>query len=283
MNDARPRETTVGAHRYAVSDYGAHVTRWAPADLGDLLYLSSTAHFAEGKAIRGGVPICFPWFADGPTGDRRPAHGFARITPWRRRSHKVRESTGVLEAEYELTQDDLDEQARASFPFAFTALFDVALAPSHSRFTLRVTNHDDEPFTFEAALHTYLRVSDIGAVRVDGLDGASYIDKTADRAVRTQSGPVLLGEEVDRIYESTADVVVRDDDLGRAIRVRGLGAPHTVVWNPGPEKGEAAADIGDGEWRWFVCVESAATGDRAVTLHPGARHELEQQIFVSSG
>lgn len=65
--------------------------------------------------------------------------------------------------------------------------------------------------------------------------------------------------------------------------MRGLGAPHTVVWNPGPEKGEAAADIGDGEWRRFVCVESAATGDWAVTLHPGARRELEQQIFVSAG
>ncbi|WP_158716171.1 D-hexose-6-phosphate mutarotase [Blastococcus sp. Marseille-P5729] len=281
MSDVRPRETTVGPHSYAVADYGAHVTRWAPGNFGELLYLSSTARFTEGQAIRGGVPICFPWFADGPAADRAPAHGFARRTRWRCRSYAVQETTGLLQAEYELRQDDLDDAGRESFPFAFTALYDVVLAPAHARFTLRVTNHDDRPFAVEAALHTYLRVGDIAAVRIDGLDGADYVDKTAGQVTRTQSGPVLLGEEVDRIYESTADVIVRDEDRGHVVRVRGLGAPHTVVWNPGQQKAEATADLGPGEWRQFVCVESAVTGDGAVTLSPGARHELEQQIFVT--
>lgn len=280
---AAPREAVTQLGSYAVADHGAHVTRWSSGALGDLLYLSSTARFGAQQAIRGGVPICFPWFANGPGGDLQPSHGFARTATWRRTAWSVEQQTGVLVSSHELGPDDVAGRPGVElFPHRFTARYDVVLAPEHARFTLRVTNYDEHPFEVEAALHTYLRVSDIAGVVVDGLDGARYADKTAGGAERTQRGAVELGEEVDRVYESTGDVVVRDEGMSRVLRVSKLGSGQTVVWNPGEQKASALADVGPGEWRSFVCIEAAATGTGRILLAPGEHHELEQQIFAAA-
>lgn len=277
-----PREVSLPGGQYAVSDQGAQVTRWSGDRFGDLLYLSSAARFAPGEAIRGGVPICFPWFGGGPDGDLSPSHGFARIATWRAERWVVTERTGVLDASYQLTPEDVaGVPGREHMAAQFAVRYDIALAPDHARFTLRVTNDGDAAFSFEAALHTYLRVGDISEVSIQGLEDASYRDKTGGFARRVQDGAVRLGAEVDRIYDSTADVVLHDTRLGRTLRVGKLGSPHTVVWNPGEHKASAMDDVGEGEWRQFVCVEAAVVAPEQITLEPGQRHELEQRIWVS--
>lgn len=279
MSPSVVHEVGTDGNLYAIADHGAHVTRWCSSRFGDLLYLSSAARLEPGAAIRGGVPICFPWFAGGVEGSLSPSHGFLRTALWRRTAWEVNDRQSVLSAVYEIDEQQIADRPGATlFPHRFTARYDVVLAPEHARFTLRITNDGSRPFTFGAALHTYLAVSDVERVNVWGLDGAPYADKvTGRRAV--QSGEVLLGDEVDRVYDSTSDVVVADDALGRTIRIAKLGSPHTVIWNPGPAKAAALDDLGAGEWRRFVCVEAAAI--EAVELHPGERHELEQQVFVA--
>jgi glucose-6-phosphate 1-epimerase len=272
-------EVRANGNLYAIADHGAHVTRWHSSRFGELLYLSPAARADDGMAIRGGVPICFPWFAAGVSGEMSPSHGLLRTASWRRTDWQVNEQQSVLTAVYEIDEQQVAGQPGAeSFEHRFTARYDVALAPEHARFTLRITNDGARSFTFGAALHTYLAISDVDQVTISGLSGASYADKVTG-ARGTQSGDLLLGDEVDRIYDSTADVVVADHTLGRTIRVAKLGSPQTVVWNPGAAKAAQLDDLGADQWRRFVCVEAAAL--QTDELYPGQRHELEQQIFVS--
>lgn len=273
------RQVTTNGSSYAVAEYGAQVTRWCSSRFGQLLYLSSAARAEEGSAIRGGVPICFPWFADGPDGDLAPAHGLLRTATWQRTSWEVNDRQSVLTAVYEIDEKQVADRPGAEhFKHRFTARCDIALAPEHARFTLRITNDGDRPFTFGAALHTYFAISDVEDVRVSGLEGAPYADKVTGGHL-VQSGDVALGGEVDRIYQSTSDVVITDNPAGRTIRVAKLGSAQTVVWNPGAAKAASISDLGAGEWRQFVCIEAAAL--QPEPLYPGQRHELEQQIFVS--
>lgn len=271
-------EVSTGGNRYAIAEHGAHVTRWRSSRFGDLLYLSSAVRAEPGVAIRGGVPISFPWFATGEFGDMSPSHGFLRTVPWHRTDWQVNDRQSVLTAVYEIDEKRVAEQpGHGSFDHRFTARYDVALAPEHARFTLRITNDGSRPFTFDAALHTYFAISDLEKVHLSGLHSAPYADKVL--GVRgVQSGDVLLSDEIDRVYESASDVVITDNDLDRTIRIGKLGSPQTVVWNPGATKAVMLDDLGAGEWRTFVCVEAAAL---QTELHTGQRHELEQQVFVS--
>ena len=271
-------EISTNGNLYAVSDHGAHVTRWRSSRFGELLYLSSAARAEPGVAIRGGVPLCFPWFAGGTSGDLSPSHGLVRTAPWRRTAWALNDRQSVLTAVYEITEKQVAGAAGVEhFGHRFTARYDVVLAPEHARFTLRITNDGSRPFTFGAALHTYFAISDVANVNVSGLQGAAYADKATGQS-GIQLGDVLLGDEVDRIYESDSDVVVSDRALDRTVRIAKLGSPQTVVWNPGATKAAALSDMGVGEWRRFVCIEAAAL--QTEQLHPGQRHELEQQVFV---
>lgn len=265
---------------YAIADHGAHVTRWRSARFGELLFLSSRARAAPGVAIRGGIPICFPWFASGVSGDMSPAHGLVRTARWPRTAWEVDDQRSVLTARYQTDERQITDRAGAArFPHRFTARYDVTLAPEHGRFTLRITNDGPRPFVFGAALHTYFAISDVEAVTVSGLHAAAYVDKVTDRSA-VQSGDVHLGGEIDRVYDSTTDVTVADAGLERTIRISKRGSPQTVVWNPGPEKAAAMADLGDGQWRQLVCVEAVVL--QSEPLYPGRHRELEQQVFVSS-
>ncbi|WP_194291350.1 D-hexose-6-phosphate mutarotase [Cumulibacter manganitolerans] len=263
--------------RYAVSPHGAQVTSWWSARYGDLLYLSSAARFEAGKAIRGGIPICFPWFAGGPSGDRAPAHGFARLARWREITWDVDEQRSRLRAGYLLDPSAAGRAAPGS-DSPFVLRYDLELTPRSGRFTLRIENRSAAPAGCEAALHTYLRVGDATSVALHGLDGATYADKTAGGTRRSQRGPLTLGPEVDRVYDCAGDVTLQDPALARSLLVRAGGASQTVVWNPGETKAAALADVGAGEWRSFVCVEAAAVGEDAIRLGAGQSHELAQEI-----
>src|SRR5690606_20144005 len=145
---------------------------------------------------------------------------------------------------------------------------------------LSVTNLDTEAFSFEAALHTYLTVSDVRQVRIEGLDGVGYVDKTADGAVRRQSGSLVFTGETDSVYATPGPVTVVDPAAARETVVSTSGATHLIIWNPWEEKAAQFADLGPGEWERFVCVEAGRVLDGAVVLGPGETHTLSTTISV---
>ncbi len=255
--------------------HGAHVTSWSPKGI-ERLWLSSRALFTPGKAIRGGVPICFPWFADGPDGTARPAHGFARTTEW--------ELTGAMadERRVELTLAlAAGEATRALWPYSFAAEYRVRMSEDDLALQLAVTNTGDRPFTFEEALHTYFGVSDIRSVRVEGLDGASYLDMVpgADRGPHVQAGPVTFTGETDRTFQGTGATAVIVDG-SRRVTVAREGSNSAIVWNPWIDKSSAMSDFGDDEWTGMLCVETANAKADAVTLAPGTRHTMGAYVSV---
>ncbi|MBI1349915.1 MAG: D-hexose-6-phosphate mutarotase [Actinomycetales bacterium] len=259
--------------RGTVYDYGAQVTAWTPEGERPVVWLSEQAVFTPGTAIRGGVPICFPWFGGGPNGDLTPAHGFARISPWRRMT--VGEAADATTVTHHL---DMTSAHAPQFPHAYraraTARFSNTLTTS-----LRVENTGDQAFTFEAALHTYLAVGDATHLSIDGLVGSEYLDQvTGEHAV--QLGPVVIDGEVDRVYRSSSPVVVIDRSWGRRITVVKSGSASTVVWNPWVDKAKRLSDFGDDEWRGLVCVETANVKEDAVTLEPGQAHEMSAVLAV---
>ncbi len=256
-----------------VHDYGAQVTRWAPTGADPVLWLSPRARFEPGAAIRGGVPICFPWFGPGRSGDLAPAHGFARITPWRLTAEVVGEA--AVNLTFELTQDDASAEA---FPHRYHAAYRVGLGPELA-LDLTVTNTGDEPFEVDEALHAYLAVGDVREVWLEGLDGARYLDKVGD-GEGTQQGDVRFTGETDRVYHSGGPVRLVDPQLGRTLVVGTRDAHNVVVWTPWWAKAGQAGDIGEAAWTSFVCVEAANALEDYVTVAPGSSHTLGYRLRV---
>ena len=258
---------------YAARDVGAQATAWTPPEQNAVLWLSPLATFESGVALRGGVPVVFPWFGAGPSGDRTPSHGFARTAAWRRETvQNELGRSGRLVVRYSLNEAGLD-----SAPF--TAELTLSFDPGQFEASLRVLNTGPGRFGYEEALHTYLAVSGINVVRVEGLNGCAYLDKRDGSGPEeiVQAGSVSFTGEVDRVYRHGGDAVVVDPGWGREIEVGKQGSANTVVWNPGPVKGPALADVGP-HWTDFVCVEAGNVRDAAIELAPGEEHILTQTI-----
>jgi D-hexose-6-phosphate mutarotase len=170
---------------------------------------------------------------------------------------------------------DSDTATRSTWPHDFALRLRVELHQQLTM-TLTVTNTSGEPWTYEEALHTYLAVGDVTAASVSGLEGAPYLDKTDSMARKRHPQEAMrIRGEVDRIFVGHTGVCVVDDPaLKRRLRVDKRGSATTVVWNPGTDRARALPDLGDDEWMGMVCVESANVGDDAVTLAPGASHEM---------
>lgn len=265
------------AHATArVSLHGAQVLAFQPRGDRELLFLSERAFYQQGKAIRGGVPVCWPWFGPDPQGLGRPAHGLARTRLW-----QLRGSATLPDGQTQLTlglRDD--DQTRALWPHAFELSLEITVGRT-LRLAMSTRNLGSTPMTLTQALHSYLAVADIAQTRVMGLDGCAYADKArgAGGAQRLQTGPVHFSGEVDRVYARVPAELRIDDGAGQgAVRVRAEGSQTAVVWNPGPEIAAGMADLDDGAWRRFVCVETANAGDEVINLAPGAQHTLLAEI-----
>ena len=254
--------------------HGATVTGWTPAGGSPVLWLGSASRFARDTAIRGGVPICFPWFGARAGHPEAPSHGFARLSEW---SLVAAEDDGQdVTLRLRLTDDD---RTRASaWPHRFEAVYTVVFG-SRLSLALRVTNLSDEAVVFEEALHTYFEVRDIRAVEVSGLEGAAFRDRpaglTRGRPAAGEPGPVRFRSETDRTYlGTTARTAVHDAQAGRSVVVSKEGSAATVVWNPWIDKALALADFGDDDWKTMVCVEVCNVSDAAVQLAPGGSHTM---------
>jgi D-hexose-6-phosphate mutarotase len=250
---------------------GAHVAHFRPKGGRPVLWTSAASRFESGKPIRGGVPICFPWFGRKHGSPEAPQHGFARILPWAI-VDVTREADDSLRALFELTPATATRGG-----FATELLAALAVTVSRTlRVELTVRNVGDTAATFEEALHTYLAVSDVRQVRVHGLEGVGYVDTTAGTTRRPgESAPVAIAAETDRLYTgATGTVTVEDPRWRQRIVVAKQGSATTVVWNPWVAKARAMPDFGDDEWTGMICVETANALDDAIHLAPGDSHVM---------
>ena len=259
-----PRIALVAADgaRAEIYLHGAHVTSWLPAgSSSDRLFLSAASHFAADTAIRGGVPICFPQFADqGPL----PMHGFARTAAWEL-SRAGRLPGGEAAAVLRLADSDA---TRAVWPHAFALEYTVTIKGATLALSLDVANTGAAPISFTAALHTYLRVADVRAAGVRGLRGVHYRDKVRQLSDVTETSPVLaIDRPIDRVYRAApADLAVVEPD--RSLAIEASGFFDTVVWNPDAERGAALSDLEPGGYARMLCVE-AAVAHAPVAVAPG--------------
>ena len=255
--------------------HGAHVTSWKPAGRGDVLFVSSQSHWEDGRAIRGGVPICFPWFGDKPDDPKAPAHGFVRTKAWQLDSI-VKEGDAVTVSMFTEANNDTKQWWPAQFRLVHRATFGPALT-----LELVVTNTGTTLLRFEEALHTYHRVADIQKARVEGLDAVHYLDKTDSNRNKLQHGEIVIVSETDRVYLNTSDAVrLEDPVLHRRTSLTKENSGTTVVWNPWVNKAHSLKDFGDDEWRQMVCIETSNVSDFAVDLAPGDQHTMKAVIKV---
>ncbi len=271
-------EVSVPGARAMISVYAGQLLSYQPDGHEDLFFLSSKAFWADGKAIKGGVPVCWPWFGPDPDGMGRPGHGFVRNRPWDLRAvedlgdGRVRVSMGLADS----------EATRALWPHAFDLEMAVTVGGAGVHAALTTRNLGDAPFTLTQGLHTYFRVGDIAAVRVHGLEGTSYIDKMDNGTVKTQDGPVAITRETDRIHTGVVrDLAIADASLGRTIRVKPSGSASAVVWNPWDVTAAGMADLEPTDYLRMICVETTNAGPDGVTVAPGASHTLAATYSVA--
>ncbi len=257
---------------------GADVTGFQPHGQEPVLFLSRQAVYARGKAIRGGIPICWPWFGPHPTDPTKPDHGFARTRPWSVLDTRAMPD-GATRVRLGLTDD---AETRALWPHAF-ALQLVVIVGAALEVTLVARNTGYEPFVCSGALHSYFRVGDVTAITIQGLEGIAYVDKVDGGHAKVQQGPVTIAGETDRVYtDTTAACAIVDPTVGRRVTVAKEGSRSTVVWNPWRDKARRLADFGDDEYTEMVCVEVANAGDDTVTVAPGGEHRLGTTIGVAA-
>ncbi|CAL9187742.1 unnamed protein product [Musa hybrid cultivar] len=252
-----------------VSLHGGQVVSWKNERGEELLFTSSKAIFKPPKAMRGGIPICFPQFGNCGSLEQ---HGFARNKMWsidydppplRNDDGKEKVSVDLL---LKPSEDDLK-----CWPHCYEFRLRVSLA-MNGVLTLisRVRNINGKPFSFSFAYHTYLSVSDISEVRIEGLETLDYLDNLCQRKRFTEQGDAVTFEsEVDRIYLGSPNVIaVLDHEKKRTFLIKKKGLPDVVVWNPWEKKSKSIADLGDEEYKQMLCVDGAVV-ERPITLKPG--------------
>lgn len=251
---------------------GAHLFHYKVKDRPPLLWVSEKAYFEEGKAIRGGVPVCFPWFGKNRENTALPQHGFARTALW-----KV-----ILEEEIDACQSHIRLQLKPNadtlelWPCLFDLTLDVTVGEVLS-IALSVTNTDSKAFEITAALHTYFSVSDINTVRITGLDASRYYNALDDSCYE-QNGDILIEGEVDRVYDHPSDPITLVDGESR-VQLKQEGSHSLVIWNPWSEKSAQMADMTLEGYRSMVCLETANAREDTRVLKPDQTHILK--AFIS--
>ncbi len=275
--DGLSRITVTNPHAEAeIHLHGAHVSHFQPRGSRPVLWMSAHSLFAAGKPIRGGVPLCWPWFGPHASDAALPAHGFVRTRAWtlvETATHHDGRTRVVLTLAS-------DAATLALWPHAFVLRLTVTVG-STLDLDVRVDNPGELPFTCSEALHTYLAVGDVRQLRISGLAGTTYVDKVRQNQRFTDPGDLAIGAETDRVYLDTiATCVVHDALHARRLVVAKEGSKATVVWNPWVAKAQAMKDFGDEEWIGMVCIETANALDHAITVPAGGSHHLVASIGV---
>ena len=275
-NGGLPRvEITASLAQGEIYLHGAQVTSWKPAGNDEVLFLSTQSHWQEGRAIRGGIPICFPWFRAKADNPRAPAHGLVRTTMWQLESMVEEQGRVIVSMGTESTA-----QTRHWSPAEFRLVHRVQFG-SELHLELVCTNTGRSSLRFEEALHTYNRVAEVGRVRLEGLDTVRFLDNTDLNKEKTQHGEVLIKAPTDNAYLDTAgDIDLLDPAMRRQILLRKSNSATTVVWNPWRDGAARLEDLGEGEWQQFLCVEASNILGAAIDLAPGEEHTMAATLSV---
>jgi len=262
--------TTQGATA-AITPYGAHLLSCTfAADSQELLFLSQKAIFKAGTPIRGGVPICWPWFGPDPQKLGRSDHGLARTRMWDVASSALTADSGCT-ITFSLTDTP---ETYALWPHRFRLTLTLTVSKT---LTMELTTYNlgDTPMELTQALHSYFAAGDISQTTITGLEGYTYADKTDGGAENTQIGPIRIDAETDRVYPFDGkDIILHDDVLKRKIRIKSEGSKTAVVWNPWSRICEEKADLGKEDYKKTVCIETANAGNDIITVQPGENRTL---------
>lgn len=254
-----------------ISLQGAHLLSWKPNNQQEVIWLSDEASFSVGKSVRGGIPICWPWFGAHETNTTYPAHGFARTVFWQVTNTALLEN-GDIKIHFKLETNELAEKYQQMWPQHTTAEYIVTIG-KNLNIDLITTNNSGDDMTIGQALHTYFAVDNVSATQISGLEDKSYLDKPDNFKQKEQTGAIHINEEVDRIYLNTTDEITIDDTK-RKINIKKQGSASTVVWNPWKAVAEKMGDLGENGYLKMLCVESANAADDVRVVKAGESHKL---------
>ncbi|MBN2091069.1 D-hexose-6-phosphate mutarotase [candidate division KSB1 bacterium] len=256
-----------------ISVNGGQILHFQPTNEEKILWLSPQSDLKPGLPIRGGIPVCWPWF--GPHAERTdfPLHGFARLLPWEVVSSNQNDK-GEIQLVLNLQQND---GTLKFWPYQFRLVLAVTIG---KQLTVELTtyNNDNKAFVISEALHSYFFVQQVDKIMIDGLDQITYWDKV-DATTKVQIGPVKIAEETDHVYFNTpASCVITLPESRRRIQVDKDGSHTTVIWNPWREKAAQIPDIGESVYQEMVCVETANAFQNQIQIAPGESHRMKTVI-----
>ena len=254
-----------------ISLYAGQVLSFQPVNQAqDMMFLSTQGYYQEGKATKGGVPICWPWFGPDPEAKGRASHGFVRNRMW-----KMREIASNQDGSTTVVMGLVDTpETRRIWNYAFDLAISITIGSSLT-IELITYNTGDQAFEISQALHTYFKIGDISQVQILNLEDTSYLDKVDGGKNKTQTGAVTFNTECDRIYLDVPSQLVIDDlALGRKITITAANSNTAIVWNPGAEISAKMADLGDLDYQRFVCVETANAANEIIEIAPGNDYNL---------
>jgi glucose-6-phosphate 1-epimerase len=266
-----------GKAKALISVYGGQILSYQPTnEPEDLLFLSTKAYFQQGKAIKGGTPICWPWFGPDPEGIGRPSHGFVRNRLWMVKETKTSQDGDTRVSLGLVNTSDTEEIWPQAFDVTITFTVGETLT-----IELITQNTGDQAFSISQALHTYFNVGDIHQVQVLGLNGSNYLDKVEGGQQKTQQGVVKISAECDRIYTAPPSKLIIDDAaLDRRIHIISEGSRTAVVWNPWIKNSASMADLEDTDYQRFLCVETANAAQDIVTVLPDQAMSIKAQYLI---
>ncbi|WP_348260809.1 D-hexose-6-phosphate mutarotase [Telmatobacter sp. DSM 110680] len=256
--------------------YGAQVTSWIPTGRDEVLFLSKKSYWEAGRAIRGGIPVCFPWFRAKTDDPHAPSHGFVRIREWRVQSIAQVSEDSVCAC----LSTESDEASRRWWPYEFRLEYRITVGAS-LQLRLKMENLGQSTLRFEEALHTYFKVGDVKQAKVRGLDGVAYLDNRDGNREKMQSGDLTLSGQTDNAYKNAQyNIQIVDPVLSRTMITEKQGSASSIVWNPWSEGASSLADMDNEEWREMLCVEGGNILSSAVEVAPHKNHTMTITLSV---
>lgn len=262
-----------------ISLEGGQILAWQPISQTEpVLWSTDSTHWLAGRAIRAGVPICWPWFGAHPTERTAPAHGYARLCNWEVASISIGPS-GTVDVDLSMVPTN---EAALRYALSASLVNRISVGETLS-ISLTTINTGNYPISITEALHAYFKIGDIDDIQIEGLNGCDYIDLIDQNKRKTQVDALRFSGETGRVYLNTlSDCSILDRALGRTIKIKKFGSYSTVVWNPAFETASKMNDLGSIAWRKMVCVESANALDASVTIEAGSQHTLRVKYSVDA-
>ena len=262
-----------------ISLQGGQVLEWKPrSQVEPVLWSADPTHWLSGRAIRAGVPICWPWFGAHPTEQTAPAHGYARLCDWEVAEISM-ESLGTVDIDLRMMPT---HEVATRYPLNASLVSRISVGEALS-ISLTTTHTGEAPITITEALHAYFNVGEIDDIQIEGIEGNDFIDLIDQNIRKTQVGAIRFTGETGRVYLNTLnECFIVDRALGRTIKIEKSNSHSTVVWNPWLETASKMNDLGSVAWQKMVCVESANALDNFVMIKPRSQHTLTVRYSIGT-